>query len=474
MKVNNGKVAITKYWDIPFYQKEEKLDWNPEKISEKIQELLIDAIRIRLRADVPVGAYLSGGLDSSGITSLIAKNFNNKIKTFGILFEEKDFDESAEQQYMVSYLNVDHSEIRVTNEQICDSFPEILWHCEKPILRTSPVPLYLLSDLVRQNDFKVVLTGEGADEVFGGYNIFREDKVRRFWARQPKSKFRHLLIKKLYPYIFKNPRSGNMLKNFFAKGLVNTDDPLYSHLIRWENTSRIKSFFSEDLKSTISSYNCYDDLRQKLPKYFDRIDSLSKAQYLEISLFMSNYLLSSQGDRVAMANSVEIRLPYLDHRIIDFMAKVPSQWKIRGLNEKYTLKKSFQGILPERIINRKKQPYRAPISQSLLNERNQNLIFDRKSDINSFFDNSKLRLLLKKLRKTGYSNEVDDMAISGILSTQIIFDKYITDFTNQNTYIDNDPDVPYCQGVYCTVLSRCLQFRLIFYVTDIIQQGLSL
>jgi len=434
MKISHGQITITKYWDIPYCQEEEKLDWTSDEISEKIQELLYDAIRIRLRADVPVGAYLSGGLDSSGVTTLIAKKFNNKVRTFGIRFEEEDFDEGNYQRQMVSFLNVDHRDIWVTNEKIRASFPEVIWHCEKPLLRTAPVPLFLLSNLVRQSGLKVVLTGEGGDEVFGGYNIFREDKVRRFWARQPDSKFRFLIIRRLYPYIFKNPRLGNTLKHFFAQGLEKTDDPLYSHLIRWENTSRIKFLFSDYLKSAIGSYDGYEELKQSLPESYNKMDYLSKAQYLEISLFMSNYLLSSQGDRVAMAHSVEIRVPYLDHRIIEFMARVPSKLKIRGLNEKYILKKSFKDILPENIINRSKQPFRAPISQSLLDEKNQEMLLDQSRlaglENNQFFDLHGMRSLLKKFKTTGYSNEIDNMALAGILSTHIVYDQFISNFTN--------------------------------------------
>ena len=139
-------------------------------------------MRVRLRADVPVGAYLSGGLDSSITSALIAKNFNNHLKTFSIGFQNTDFDESAYQREMVSQLGTEHRQTMATNKSIRDYFKDVIWHCEKPILRTAPVPLYLLSRLVRENNLKVVLTGEGADEIFGGYNIFKEAKIRHFGA----------------------------------------------------------------------------------------------------------------------------------------------------------------------------------------------------------------------------------------------------------------------------------------------------
>jgi len=429
LKASHRNIQVKKYWDIPFYQSEEQLDWPAEEISARIEELISDAIRIRLRADVPVGCYLSGGLDSSGITTLVRKNFNNHLRTFGIQFEEDAFDESEYQNYMVSFLQTDHTAIQAKNEQVKESFRDVLWHCEKPLLRTAPVPLFLLSKSVRQNGFKVVLTGEGADEVFGGYNIFRETKVRRFWAKQPDSKFRPLLLAKLYPYIFNNnPRIKHFIQTFFGSGLDKLDDPLFSHLIRWQNTSKIKAFFSEELKEEIGDYNGYDNLKQSLPESYGRWDYLSKAQYLEMVIFLSNYLLSSQGDRVAMAHAVEVRPPYLDHRIIDFMGHVPAKWKISVLNEKYILKKAFEEILPERIINRPKQPYRAPIKESLLNGNSsytEEMLSGHFLNKTRLFDIPKVNRLLKKLQAVQHVNEVDNMALAGIISTQIIFDQFI-------------------------------------------------
>ena len=215
--VRNGEISIRKYWDIPFSQPGEQLDWPVERICEEIQGLLHDAIRVRLRADVPVGCYLSGGLDSSGITSLVKNKFNNRLRTFGIRFEQGEFDESKYQDCMIDVLKTDHTNLQVTNENIGAVFSDVIWHCEKPILRTAPAPLFMLSKTVRDNGFKVVLTGEGADEVFGGYNIFRETLVRKFWARQPASRLRPLLIGKLYPYIFNDPRLKTTLQAFFRE-----------------------------------------------------------------------------------------------------------------------------------------------------------------------------------------------------------------------------------------------------------------
>ncbi len=435
LTTTHNSINVRKYWEIPFYCPEGLKKSSFQETREEVYTLLNDAIRIRLRSDVPVGTYLSGGLDSSGITTLVKKNFNNHLRTFGIHFEEETFDESSYQNYMHTFLKTSHVGITATNEQIGSALSDVIWHCEKPLLRTAPVPLFLLSKVVRDNNFKVVLTGEGADEVFGGYNIFREAKVRRFWAKQPHSKVRPLLIGKLYPYILNDPKLNIMLQSFFAHGLEQIEDPFFSHIIRWHNTSKIKTFFSKELKESVSQYCCYEDLRGRLPESFENVDYLAKAQYLEMAIFLSNYLLSSQGDRVAMAHGVEMRLPYLDYRIINLMSRTPSRWKIAGLNEKYLLKKTLQAILPAKIINRPKQPYRAPIRQSLLNSTSSNSIKEIISDSSlreaKLFDLAKVKMLLKKIQKFQRASELDSMALAGIISSQIIFDTFIKRFSPQ-------------------------------------------
>lgn len=435
MKVSGGKVTLQKYWDIPFGPRSEQTDLAPADICGHLRELLLDAAKIRLRADVPVGCYLSGGLDSSAVTSLVVRNFDRDVRTFGIRFEQAGFDEGEHQNRMVSWLNANHSEIWATNEKIGASLPECVWHCEQPLLRTAPVPLFLLSELVNRSGLKVVLSSEGADEVFGGYNIFREAKIRRFWARSPDSQRRAELIGQLYPYIFDHPRLKRTLQSFFARGLENADDPLFSHMIRWGNTSKIQTFFSADFREAIGDYDGYEHLRENLPSDYDTWDYLSKAQYLETAIFLSNYLLSCQGDRVAMAHSVEIRLPYLDPRVMEFMGRVPAKWKIMGLNEKHILKKAFQGILPKEIVRRPKHPYRAPIKQSLLNEKTagytQEMLSETSLKKTGLFDSNKVSKLLRKIRATDHPGEVDSMALVGILSSQLIYQQFVENFSTK-------------------------------------------
>lgn len=430
LKINfNGKFELNPYWHLKFSEEKKLSDRKIDDITHEAQELLTDAVRIRLRADVPVGSYLSGGLDSSGLTAIVKKKFNNELRTFGISFEEESFDESRFQKLMVEHLQTNHSEVFAKNKDIGKYFSDIVYFGERPIFRTAPAPLYLLSKKVREENFKVVLTGEGADEIFGGYNIFKETKIRKFWSANPESKYRSKLLKKLYPYIFKDKRLFSTLEAFFRLGIDEPENPIFSHIVRWSNNSKMKNFFSENFKEQIKDYNAIDELLLKLPDDFDNWEILSKAQYLEIITFMSGYLLSSQGDRMSMGNSVELRVPYLDHRLIDFMSTVPSAYKIFGLNEKYILKKVFKEFLPKEILYRAKNPYRAPIRNSFIANNNfaiDDILDELRINESGVFNPTKVNLLMQKAKKSESLSELDNMALAGIISTQLLYDHFLS------------------------------------------------
>jgi asparagine synthase (glutamine-hydrolysing) len=314
-------------------------------------------------------------------------------------------------------------------------FPDVVWHTETPLLRTGPSPLYLLSRLVRESDFKVVLTGEGADEVFAGYNIFKEAKIRQFWARHPNSTMRPALLGRLYPYIFQDAKSGVFLRSFFKRNLTDVDLPAYSHLLRWHNTDQLKGFFSPDLKSRSEDLAGFADRYAKsLPEAFKNWDLLTRAQYTESKLFLSNYLLSSQGDRMAMANSIEGRFPFLDHRVIEAAATIPAHLRMRGLTEKYILKKAARGLIPDPLIDRAKQPYRAPISRCFFGEDQPGYVAEMLSERNlkryGYFDEKRVYRLVKKCSQGqgALLSERENMALVGILSTQLIHHQFVENF----------------------------------------------
>ncbi len=425
MKVMPDGIITQKYWGLKFPEKDEPLKKDFRESVEEFRELFRDAVRIRLRADVEVAAYLSGGIDSSVTTAFIHEIEPKILNTFSIGFTDKAYDESDYQTEASKYFNTNHQAFSCSSEEIGSSFFDTIRHTEFPILRTAPTPMYLLSKKVREKNIKVVITGEGADEMLAGYNIFKEAKIRRFWAQQPQSAIRPLLLTKLYPYLpmMKNA-STNVLKMFFGFKLAETDNPLYSHLLRWHNTSRIQNYFSENILSHLNDYHPLDEVTYNLEQNFSKWGDLSKSQYLESSIFMSGYLLSSQGDRMAMANSVEGRYPFLDYRVIEFAAKLPEDFKLHLLNEKYILKKMMDGKIPDSILNRHKQAYRAPIHTSFFGTGAPSYVEELLSEdsIRSFdtFDAEKVSKLIEKFRIGKNLSEVDNMALAGILSTQLI------------------------------------------------------
>ncbi|MCK4378636.1 MAG: asparagine synthase (glutamine-hydrolyzing), partial [Deltaproteobacteria bacterium] len=354
----NGRMTEEQYWDIPFHQNaiSEKGEM---ALAEELRDLLIDAVRLRLRADVPVGAYLSGGLDSSAITSLIRHYTNNDLKTFSVTFADRVYDEQPQQRLMADYLLTDHHEINCDYNSIAAAFPEVIRHTETPILRTAPTPLYLLSSLVHDHHYKVVLTGEGADEVLGGYDIFKEAKIRAFIARNPDSTMRAMLLKRLYPYLALSPAKSTAYARIFFDTDATLDDPFYAHRPRWKTTSGIQRFLADEISGQ-EGPTPLEKLEKQWADKLNGLDYFSRAQFVESRLLMGNYLLSSQGDRMTMAHSVEGRFPFLDHRVVAFACTIPPRLRMKALNEKNILKKAMADLLPPDILQRKKQPYMAP------------------------------------------------------------------------------------------------------------------
>lgn len=429
LTARDGQVEITRYWDLDY-----GLEETPRGESaylEELESLLIDATRIRLRADVPVGAYLSGGLDSSVTTALIRAYTGNHLDTFSIAFSDANYNESPYQNKMAEFLGTDHHEVYCTHADIGEAFPSVIWHTETPILRTAPAPMFLLSKLVNKHHFKVVMTGEGADEILAGYDIFKEMKIRRFWARDPESKLRPLLLQRLYPDIKGlNSAGGAYLKAFFKKNLTDTDSPWYSHAIRWSNTARTWRFFVDP-----PEMGALQPESLRLPAAFAQWSPLAQAQYVEFHTFLSPYLLSSQGDRMAMAHSVEGRYPFLDYRVIEFCNRLPSHLKLEVLTEKYLLKQLGRKYVPETIWQRVKRPYRAPIHRSFFPGQPLDWVQELTSESalrgSGYFQPDAVARLMTKAAQGGAMSEVDDMALVGILSTQLLHHQFVDHFSTE-------------------------------------------
>ena len=361
---HKGKTKLKRYWDWPFSKYQEPLDLpNENAYFERFSEEINTSISRQRMADVPVGSYLSGGIDSSVAAICLRRQMRHgTLKTYSVTFEDPEYDESTAQKAVTDHFNFDHSSVAIHSRDISDHFPNVVWHAETPLFRTAPTPLFLLSRQVHKDGIKVVMTGEGADEILLGYDLFRETMIRRFWRRQPDSKWRGSLLKRLYYYLpqYRNPRYFNLLLDFYRPTLQDDKDPHYAMAVRWANAKSFELYLSDELRSISDTYDPIHELEKWLPSNYFDVSDIERAQSIEVLTLLSNYLLSSQGDRMSMAHAVEGRYPYLDHEFIEFAARLPLRYKLRGLKDKYILRNAFGTLIPDEVRNRPKVAYQAP------------------------------------------------------------------------------------------------------------------
>jgi asparagine synthase (glutamine-hydrolysing) len=432
MVVENGRATTRAWWSLDYPDAGDTDEARSEDaVADELLALLDDATRIRLRADVPVGSYLSGGLDSSIVSALAARHVGDRLRTFSVTFDSAEHDESGFQAEMVRALGTEHTSIATSGADIALAFPGVVQAAERPILRTAPAPLLRLSKHVHEAGYKVVLTGEGSDEIFAGYDIFREARVRRFVARNPLSRIRPHLFRRLYHYLPGiQSQSAEYLAAFFGAGSDRLDDPLFSHRPRFRATAQTKLFYSEDLRAALNGYDATAALAETLPARFGKWHPLHQAQYLETRFLMPGYILSSQGDRVSMANAVEGRFPFLDHRLVEFAARIPTEMKLKGLDEKHILKRAARGLIPASIAARQKQPYRAPDSESF---RNAAYVEDAFATPTGLFNPNAVLKLAQKAKSGAMTGFRDNAAFVGILSTQLWHRQFATKTTKTLT-----------------------------------------
>jgi asparagine synthase (glutamine-hydrolysing) len=412
-------------------------DKTAHQVAGKLGEALERAVRLRLRADVPVGCYVSGGLDSSVITALASRIQHQRLDSFAVRFPEGPFDETPQQRLVAGLYGTRHHEIFCDGAMIADALAEVVWHCETPLLRTGPVPLFLLSGLVRQAGRKVVLTGEGADEFLAGYHIFAEDGIRRFWARRPDSAMRPRLLDRLHRYVAGERRNPDAWRSFFASGLSQVDHPFYSHLIRWHNTAWTARFLAPDIRAALRPEAMMAELESSLPADWRRWEPLARAQLIEVVTFLSGYLLSCQGDRVAMAHGVEVRYPFLDPEVVALCNALPGRAKRLGLRDKLALRRFAATLLPPEIAGRPKHPYRAPVAPPLFRTGAPAWIADALSPSAlaglGLADPEPSRLLVDKAvrLKGAMGGEREEMALVGLLTLQLLARQFGDEFAGR-------------------------------------------
>lgn len=359
LKWNIKEFKIQKHFNFSDYSDETTNNFD---ISHELE----NAIERQVPKEVKYGCYLSGGIDSSILAKILSKK--TELNTFSISFDNKEYNEDPFQKLFLNENQTNHYQLKVTDKMIANNFEKTVNHAETFIFRTAPVPMYLLSNLVKKQGIKVIFSGEGADEILFGYDIFFENRIRNFWKKKASSKLRPQLLKKLYNYLpqFSNSRYFEMTKDFY-KSTLNKKSDYYSHLVRWSQFDHVSSFFK--FKDNFNKNFFHKELSKSLPVNFGSLSEDQKTQNIEINTLLSNYLLSSQGDRMTMANSVEGRYPYLDEKFVKQASKFGSKNLAPKLVSKEYLRESFKDILPKKIVNRPKTAYQAPEAKSFVNNR---------------------------------------------------------------------------------------------------------
>lgn len=343
------------YWNIP---SKVEVTYDYEEHKYNIREILTDAVKKRLISDVPFGAFLSGGVDSTVIVGIMSQLSNTKTKTFSIGFKEKSFNESDYAKLTADLHQTEHHESIIEPENIFDLLENLIDFIDEPSGDTSIIPTYWVSRETRKH-VTVALSGSGADEIFAGYERYWVDKLSNMYNNIP------LPLRKISNYIIENANVNDNKKSivFRAKKLLSSakfsapSRRLQDLLTVLDNEERT-NLFTQDTKDKIQLFD--EDLFEKYFNYVEG-DFLAKGAYNDIkTLMVDDYLIKE--DRMSMANSLEVRVPFLDHRLIEYSFKIPTEWKLKGLTTKYILKDTFKDLIPEAIIKRSKHGFEAPLS----------------------------------------------------------------------------------------------------------------
>jgi len=426
----SGRLDSWRYWDVDLGS-EARSECDASRAEEELGAVLEDAVRLRLRADVPVAAYLSGGLDSSLLCAIAQSQLGGTLMTFSIGFDDPGFDERGFQDEMARRLATRHRSVLITGREIGEALPEVVRQAEQILLRSAPAPLLRLSRLVRDSGVKVVLTGEGSDEILFGYDLYRETRVRQFWGRRPESTSRPALLRRLYPYLPMSRQGHELLQQFFGVGLDDPDNCTFSHLPRWKASGRILRFLSRGFAERAAEEDPVASVVASLPGRVRGWKPLARAQYLEMQTLLAGYLLSAQGDRMLMGNSVEGRFPFLDHRLVELVAALPERLKLRGLREKWILKRYAARWVPKVILERRKYPYRAPVGADLAGPDApvwaRELLSREGARTIGVFDEEKVEKLVAKLSaRSAVMSEADSQTLMAVATTQLLANQLLS------------------------------------------------
>jgi len=361
----NGKVVATehKYWDVDFPPEESYpgADVDEEAYIEGVRSKLLEAVQHRMTADVPVGCYLSGGIDSCAILGLASASTQTSVKAFTIGFDSADYDETPIAQEMAEATQADHHIMRLKADDLYDHFVKTLWHTERTIYNTLGVAKYLMSKAVHESGYKVVMTGEGSDELFAGYPAFRKDMFLHGLDHLPeveRVEWQELLEKnnKLF-------KGAMLAREEFVSEAFNEKMGFTPSCVQpWLSCkSAALPLMSKEKRQQVEDYDPSEAIADTLDKnMLDGRHPLDRAQYVWIKTMLEGQILTWGGDRVDMANSMEARPAFLDHHLAEYAFTVPPHLRIKGNKEKYVLREAMKGLLPETLYKREKFAFMAP------------------------------------------------------------------------------------------------------------------
>jgi asparagine synthase (glutamine-hydrolysing) len=389
-----GIQTVQEYWDVSFAQAEEEKD--EDYYCERLIEELREACQIRLISDVPLGAFLSGGIDSSGVVAMMAMAVNTPVVTTSIGFQEKAFDETAFARIVSQKYRTDHFE-RTVHADALSIIEKLVWHFDEPFADSSAVPTYYVSKLSREK-VTVALAGDAGDENFAGYSKYPVDVMENAMrGRIPQSLKRYLIapIARLYPkwdWLPRILRAKFFLTNLtlsHARGFFRTNTNL--------TDEERQKLFSRDLQQMVHGYDPFIHT-ERFYQRADTDDALSRVQYVDLKTYLPGDILV-KVDRMSMANSLEVRAPMLDHKFIEYAATIPSSLKLQGNEKKYILKKALAPYLPPEILYRKKQGFEVPLDRWFRNELHQlaqDTLLSSKSLQRGFFQPETLKTMWKQ------------------------------------------------------------------------------
>ncbi len=354
LRFSNGRVHLQQYWDFPYDESLAKPAQDGEECFEELRALLDEAVRVRLVADVPLGAFLSGGVDSSAVVGLMARHTPQPVKTFSIGFHEDSYNELKYARLAAKHFGTDHHEFVVTPD-ICEIVDELVWHFDEPFADSSAIPTYMVSKLAREF-VTVVLSGDGGDELFGGYTRYATDRKRSGYARLPR-----VLRQGLMQPLGSSLPHGAWGRNYIYVMAFEAIDRYIedvSIFTRLNKRSLYTEGFHQQLGETEAAARFRDYANRSGSK-----DSLHRLLYLDSKTYLPGDILT-KVDRMSMAVSLEARVPLLDHKLIEFVCtRIPSAMKMKGLETKHLFKRAVSDLVPAEILNRPKQGFGVPIEQ---------------------------------------------------------------------------------------------------------------